>query len=79
MGKMDLTPEVLHEVVLRNPSNGPRAKTTITISIELMERLDRFQKQRAAGLWRRGTARTKGQIIEDALRSYLDQQETATS
>lgn len=79
MGKIDPTPGVLHKVVPRDLPNGPRAKTTITISIDLMERLDRFQKQRAAGLWRRGTARTKGQIIEDALRSYLDQQETATS
>ncbi len=51
------------------------AKTTLSLSVELLERLDRYHKRISAGHWRRGEAPTKSQLIEEAIRTYLDRHE----
>jgi hypothetical protein len=56
----------------RAAGSGRTAKTTLAFSAELLERLDRYQKQLSAGRWRRGAAPTKSQLVEEALRAYLD-------
>lgn len=56
----------------RTSHDGRTAKTTISLSLELLERLDRYHKQLSAGRWRRGEAPTKSEIIAEAITAYLD-------
>jgi hypothetical protein len=56
----------------RTAGSRRTAKTTLAVSVELLERFDRYQKQLSAGRWWRGAAPTKSQIMEEALRAYLD-------
>jgi hypothetical protein len=51
-------------------TNG-RVMLTVSVSQELAEMLDRYQKQVSAGRWRRSERVTKSAIVEAALRRYL--------
>jgi len=77
MDASELRPEELVPIAPRvcTKSRGGVARATAALSVDMLERLGRYHKQVAVGRRRRGAAPTKSQIIEEALRSYLDRKE----
>jgi hypothetical protein len=76
-GCLRLKPEELVPIAprVRAKSKGGVTRATVALSVDVLERLDRYHKQVTVGWRRRGAAPTKSQIVEEALRSYLDRKE----